>query len=167
MALHLLARTTGAAVLLFLSGAESAQCVDTQMEVASTSDAQELSDALNCTGGGNMNVTWYGSVTISQAFEVPGGISLTVTGSNSASMALDGASPQAIIVGNELPSDSAIFNVSGASTLTLDNMVLHGAYSVENRGGGAIEAQGSVDGHLTVNVIDCLFTDNFGFWAGM
>lgn len=166
MALDLLARITGVAVLLLLLGAESTQCVDKQMNVTSTADAQDLSDALNCTGGGNFNVTWYGSVAITQTFEVADGISLNVTGSNRSSMALDDGIPPATIRGNELSSDVGMFYVSGASTLTLDNMVLQGVYSEKRRGSGAIEAQGSVNAHLTVNVIDCLFTDNYGYWAG-
>lgn len=167
MGLNRLARTTCVAVLAFLSAAESARCADTEMNVASTADARDLSDALNCTGGGDFSVTWYGSVTITQAFEVPDGISLTVTGSGSSSVAPDDGIPSAGIVGSELTPETGIFYVSGASTLTLDNMVLQGVYSEKHGGAGAIEAQGSADALLTINVIDCLFMDNFGIWAGM
>ena len=168
MALNPLVRTTTVlAALAFLSAVESARCAETQMNVASAADARNLSDALNCTGGGDFSVTWYGSVTISQAFEVTDGISLTVTGSGASSMALGDGIPYAGIVGNELTPEAGIFFVSGASTLTLDNMALQGAYSEKRDGGGAIEAQGSRDAHPTINVIDCLFADNFGYWAGM
>ena len=85
------ARTTSIAACFFLSGAESAGCSSTHMDVRSAAaDAQFLVDALKCTGSGEFNVTWHGSVPLKQTLNVTEGISVTVTGTDSSRFSLDG-----------------------------------------------------------------------------
>lgn len=166
MSLRRVVRTTGVAVGFFLSGAESAGCGSTQMDVKSTADAQILMNALECTGGGEFNVTWHGIVAIAQTLNVTGGISLTVTGTGSSKFPLDGSVDTATIDGDSITLQTGIFHVSGPSTLTLQNLVLRAAQSTAGSGGGAIKAHGYADGHPTVNVVDACFIENNGSFAG-
>lgn len=169
MAAGLLVFAFSVAASLFPSGVDSAQCADTQtIEVASTADAWHLSDALNCTGGGVFDVTWYGSVSINETIQVSDGISLTVSGSGfSSKPPLDGDAPTATIVGVKSTSETGIFHVSGASSLTLDNLVIKGGRSNHTTGAGAVRAKGSAGVIPTVSVIDCHFMDNYGRYAGV
>lgn len=167
MPLRRLAQTTVVAACIFLSGTEPAPCIDTARDVTSTADAQNLADDLNCTGEGEFNVIWYGNVAISQTFYVSDGISLNVTGKNSSILSLDGDEGRGTIVGDGITSETGIFFVSGSSTLTLSNLVLQGGNSTTEYGSGAVEAQGSADANQTVNLIDCLFTNNTGFSSGV
>lgn len=163
------ALAVGMASTLFISGVNSTECVNAQtIEVSSTADAQHLSDALTCTGGGVFDVIWYGSVSINQTIEVPDGISLTITGSGfSSSLPLDRSASTATILGVKSTSQTGMFHVSGASTLNLDNLVLQGGYSDDNTGAGAVKAQGASGVIQTVNVTDCHFKDNYGHYAGV
>lgn len=167
MPLGRLAQTTVVAAWLFLSGTASAPCVDTARDVTSTADAQILADDLNCTGEGEFNVIWYGNVAITQTFNVLDGISLNVTGKNYFILSLDGDEGRGTIVGDGITSKTGIFYVSGNSTLTLRNLVLQGGNSTIEDGAGAVEAQGSADANPTVNLIDCLFTNNTGISTGV
>ena len=161
------ARTTSIAACFFLSGAESAGCSSTHMDVRSAAaDAQFLVDALKCTGSGEFNVTWHGSVPLKQTLNVTEGISLTVTGTDSSRFSKDGYGDTATIDGGSITSQTGIFHVSGASTLTLDNLVLQGGKSTTVGGGGGVEAHGHDHGHPTVNAIDSSFIRNNGSIAG-
>lgn len=166
MLLKLLARTTGIAVCFLLSVVESAECSNTQMDVNSTADAEALVEALDCTGGGVFKVAWHGSVATNQTFHVTEGVSLTITGKQTSMSALDGHEGKATIAGDNITSQSGIFSISAASTLTLDNLVVQGGKPAIDYGGGAVDAQGSADANTTVNVIDCLFTHNTGNSSG-
>lgn len=173
------ARAAAAAACFFLSGAESAECASTQMDVNSTADAQTLVERLDCTGGGEFNVTWHGRVETYETLNVTEGVSLTITGAKSSNFSLDGHVHTAIIVGDKITSETGLFSVSGACTLTLNNLVLQGGHSITTFGAGAVEArgseyvsgafepQGSAGADQTVNVIDCLFKDNNGTNSGM
>lgn len=167
MLLKRIARTTGIAACFLLSAGETAKCSNTQMDVNSTSDAEALVEALDCTGGGVFNVAWYGSVATNQTFHVTAGVSLIITGTNSSLFALDGHEGKATIAGDKITSQSGIFSLSADSSLTLDNLVLQGGKPAIDYGGGAIDAQGSADANTTVNVIDCLFTRNTGNSSGV
>lgn len=62
------------------------------LTVASTEDADALSESLNCTGTGSFDVVWSGHVEISQTLAIGDGTTLTVTGeSGSATNTDDGA----------------------------------------------------------------------------
>lgn len=50
------------------------------MTVNSGEDANNLSDALTCTGGGTFEVSWNGSIQISRSLVVGNGSVLNVTG---------------------------------------------------------------------------------------
>ena len=166
MSLKRLAGTAVVAAFFLLSGAESAACVNTVMDVASTAAAETLVEALNCTGGGEFNVTWHGRVRIDRTFEVAGGISLNVTGKYYSSLSIDDDVRTATILGDATTSQTGLFVVSGASSLTLKRLVLQGGQSKTPHGAGAVEAQGTGDGTQTVNVIDCQFRNNTGTIAG-
>lgn len=164
-------KAAGVVACFLLLGAEAVQCSDAQtLEVTSTADAQDLADALNCTGGGGFSVIWYGSVVVNQIFQVTDGKSLTVTGfGSSPSLSQDVDTSTAAIIGQSIAVGVGMFCVSGASTLTLDNLVLQGAYSedlLEYGDAGVIKVQGSDGVSQTINVIDCHFTDNYGMLAG-
>lgn len=167
MFLRRLARTTAAAACFFFSRAESVECVSTHMDVHSAADAQTLVEALSCTGGGEFYVTWHGSVETTETFSVTEGVSLTVAGAKTSTLTLEGGVRTATIVGYNITSKTGIFSVSGASTLTLDNLVLLGGNSTTEVGAGAVEARGEASGTPTLNVIDCLFLYNIGTDAGV
>ena len=159
--------TAVVAASFIFSGAESAKCVNAAMDVVSTADAEALEETLKCTGGGEFNVAWYGRVTIQRAFEVAGGISLNVTGNYDSGLSIDDVRRTATIVGDRMNLRTGMFLVSGASSLTLNNLVLQGGYSDTPYRAGAVEAQGTGDGKQTVNVFDCQFEDNTGLIAGV
>lgn len=50
----------------------------TAINVATRDDGQDLSDALECTGG--VDATWYGNMTMSQTIAVRDGSTVTITG---------------------------------------------------------------------------------------
>ncbi|CAM9383768.1 unnamed protein product [Ectocarpus sp. 4 AP-2014] len=53
------------------------------MTVTSGDDANNLSDALTCTGGGTFEVSWIGSIQISRSMVVGNGSVVNVTGGRS------------------------------------------------------------------------------------
>ncbi|CAM9428829.1 unnamed protein product [Scytosiphon promiscuus] len=132
-----------------LPQAEAAACAASvvQAHVASPADAQDLASALDCTGGGGVfNVTWTGSVVVTQPFNISAGAALTVTGVGG------GADETAVI---DAEGADGIFVVSGVSALNLENLVLQGGNSSENGGAIRVEAGGSV-----INLSNCDFLDN-------
>lgn len=139
------------ALLLSAAGVESAACAAgiIQADVTSAADAEGLVSILSCTGGGVFDVQWTGSVPIAEPFNVSGGSSLTVTGAPSS--VLDGNSSGVAVVDGQ--GNDGIFDVSGASTLSLNNLMLAGGNSSTD--GGAIHVTGA-----DVFVTDCGFQNN-------
>lgn len=132
----------------------SAPCASgvTAINVTTRDDAQNLSDALECTGGGGVfDVTWYGNVTVSQTIAVRDGSTVTVSGATSPP---DGA---AVVDGAE---EARLFFVNGASTLNLHNLVLQGGW--HNANGSAVYAEAQ----STVKMFNCEFTDNTAHHEG-
>lgn len=127
------------------------------ISVASAAEAQSLADALTCTGGGLFEVTWSGSVAVTEPFQVSGGSTLNITGEVGFAPGFvlddDGMSSTGEIAAAIGQGTDGIFIVSGSSTLTLDNLVLQGGNS--SAGGGAIHAAGAA-----IGVRDCGFLNN-------
>lgn len=69
-------------VLTAVGGVEAQPCGlrTVNMTVNSGDDANNLSDALTCTGGGTFEVSWNGSIQISRSMVVANGSVLSVTG---------------------------------------------------------------------------------------
>ena len=151
----------------FPAGAESVPCppFDMEMNVTDTAGVQDLVEALNCTGGGTFNVTWYGTVNVEQPIKVTGGSHLTVAqaSSHSSRFAEHDFDQAAVIDGGN---SSGIFHVLDKSTLTLVKLELVGG----NAGvGGAVAAISSssldIDSNI-VTAVDCVFTGNAATYAG-
>lgn len=125
--------------------------------VASSVDAQNFADALSCTGGGVFEVTWTGSVAITEPFKVSGGSAVNITGASGFAPAFvlsdgsSGATAAAIVRGQ---GGDGIFIVSDASTLTLNNLVLQEGNSSAD-GGAIYVPEASV-----ISVTDCGFLNN-------
>lgn len=153
-----------AALVLATGGVESAPCAAdvTEMGVTSTAGVQDVVDALNCTGGGMFNVTWYGTVAVEQTIEVTGGSQLTVEQASSdfSGDDLDGV---AVLDGGNL---SGIFYVSGGSMLTLVELVITGGSSDL---GGAVAAVSSSSLEMETNkvtAVDYVFMANIASIGG-
>ena len=138
----------------FLQEAESVLCpaVTISMNVATTSELQTLMTTINCTGEGAFNVTWIGSVSLSEAIKIRDEKHLTVTGSTSA---LTNFSIAAIDAGGT----TGIFTVYNGSTLSLNNLVLEAGKATN---GGAVDARSL----SSVIVDDCVFTNNIATKGG-
>lgn len=81
MAIHPHGTLLAVLVLMFLfSGSESAACPTgvVRMNVSTPDEAQQLVDALDCTGGGIFDVSWSGRVVISEPFAFPTATALTL-----------------------------------------------------------------------------------------
>lgn len=152
MFVDVLAFVVSAAALLPRAGAAACGTSVVQADVASTADAQDLASALDCTGAGVFNVTWTGSVVVSQLFTVSGGSTLTIMGDGETDEH-DFTDQTAVI---DAQGTDGIFIVSGASTLSLENLVLQGGNGSENGGAIRVEAGGG----SVVNVGNCGFLDN-------
>lgn len=117
--------------LVLLTIAQSA-CPEeaTTLLVASTDDALELTEALNCSGPGQFEVEWSGEVMLNATIDVPEGISLKVTGSSSSSSPILGLFDEAVIDGGSdllaTPSVLGIqlFTVDENAILELDSVSL-------------------------------------------
>ena len=112
--------------------------------VATTSDAEELSEALLCDGPGSFVVSWHGNVILSRTLSVSNGSTLNVAGSSNST---DGDSGAVIF------SDGTVllFEVDSGSNVSLTGLTFSG-------GDGAVR----VKGESFVEVIDCSFMDNYG-----
>lgn len=132
----------------YISGGETAPCsADTvSLEVTSTADLKNMTQTLNCTGGGTFEVSWMGSIQLEQAIELSEGKELTVTGSSSM-MTVQSNSVM------DAGSTTGIFRVYNGSTLTLNHLVLEGG-NAEN--GAAVDARS----FSSVYAVDCSFTNN-------
>lgn len=141
--------------VFFVSGAASTLCPSNivAVNVTSTADAQNLTDALACTGAGNFDITWYPSVSIEQTIDVSNEKDVTVTGIGLP--IIRGALYDDI--GDYTTSDggrgTGIFKVSNGSTLRLSHLVLEGG---NEDNGGAIH----LDLDSSLVVFNCAFTNN-------
>lgn len=157
-------------MMLHFSGSESAACSPSvvHMSVSTPDQAQELVSALNCTGGGEFNVSWSGTVAISQAFVVPRNSSLTITGAAGISPAggneldvVDAEGITTIIRITDVIDKDPTFkrSPSGGSSLILASLILtggqvgDGGYMVGS--GGAVQAFGS-----DISNSNCTFRNN-------
>ena len=111
--------------------------------MATTSDAEELSEALLCDGPGNFVVRWHGNVILSGTLSVSNGSTLNVTGSSDSS---DDGDSGAVIV-----SDGTVLllEVDLGSNASLTGLTFSG-------GDGAVR----INGESFVEVTDCSFVDN-------
>ena len=142
--------------IAIIAGAEVAPCPSDTVSVnlAATEDIQRLTDAMNCSGGGEYNVTWSNSLQLESRIKVSTGKHVTITGSSktpTVTAAPHHTHDNISIV--DVGDISGIFLVSDNSTLTIHKMVLDGGYSED---GGAV----AVISSSYLNVIDCVFTNN-------
>lgn len=158
------ATTVCAASLVFIPlGVRAVSCPPKvyKLDVTTTADAHDLVSALECTGRGVFNVSWTGSIAISERIEVSNGISLSITGLSASSTVPDKESviSEAVV---DARGSTGIFSVSGGSILSLANLVLKGG-SWELGGAIAVEQSYPTNSSTsinTVNAVDCTFLDN-------
>lgn len=149
---------------------QAASCPDGTVTVnlTSISDVQALTDAMNCSGGGNFDITIHGRLQIDQIIEVSEYKNVTVAGSplsaavsdissdpyaaGSTNLALGSTSDEYYGV-IDARNTTGIFLVSDGSTPTINNLVLVGGHSED---GGAI----AVTSESSLRVFDCAFTNN-------
>ena len=149
-------------LLYFIAGVEGVECLSNAVviDVATADDLQNFIEAINCTGEGNFNVTWFGNVQIGVRIDISGNKRLTVTGSgsnpNSAAGIDDDIDAVAMIDAGGV---NGIFSVSKRSSLNLNKLVLTGGHSLN---GGAISASSL----SAVRVVDCIFTNNTASTGG-
>ena len=131
--------------MFFMSGAESAVCPSTTVDlnVISTADVHTLSDELACTGEGSFNITWHANLVIERRIEVSGQKHVIVTGNGFPS--LRGAFSE--------DNDAGIFSVTMGSTLRLSHLALEG---VNAANGGAVIVRSS----SSLFLVECAFRDN-------
>lgn len=158
-----------ALTVIFPSGARSADCSITTLRVNVTSAEEVLNlvDELNCTGAGNFDVYWSGSIVISQSFNLPNGGSLSITGASRISALEDGSSVDEAFVDVIDANDvTGMFVLTGGSTLSCNNLVLtRGRRDLAN--GGAINADSvNVTMENIIGLSDCKFLDNHAFGRG-
>ena len=112
--------------------------------MATTSDAEELSEALLCDGAGSFVVSWHGNVILSRTLSVSNGSTLNVAGSSDST---DGDSGAVIF------SDGTVllFEVNSGSAVSLTGLTFSGGDSAVRVNGGSF-----------VEIIDCSFMDNNG-----
>ena len=113
-----------------------------EFTVATTSDAEKLSEALLCDGPGSFVVSWHGNVIISRTLSVSNRSTLNVPGFSNST---DGDS-DAVIFSN---GTVLLLEVGSGSTVSLTGLTFSG-------GDGALR----VNGESVVEVIDCNFMDN-------
>eukprot|EP00752_Nemacystus_decipiens_P012244 g10853.t1 len=110
------------------------------MTVGSPEDADKLSEALACTGGGSFEVAWNGTVRITRSLVVGEGSFLNITG----------GSGDATVNGGGI---TRLFNITGA-VLHIENVVL--SRGATNASGAAILATGGA----TIVARACAFSTN-------
>ena len=114
-----------------------------EFSVATTLDAEELSEALLCDGPGSFVVGWHGNVILSGTLSVSNGSTLNLTGSSDSSD--DGDSGAVIFSDGTV----VLFEVDLGSTVSLTGLTFSG-------GDGALR----VNGESFVEVTNCSFMDN-------
>lgn len=126
------------------------------LTVASTEDADALSEALNCTGAGDFDVIWSGHVEISQTLEISDGTTLTVNGElgSPATIADDGA---AVDGGGMVQ----LFSVLNGAVLNLYDVSL-----VNGVGGHGAAVYAGGGSHVTIRGADSLILKNHGTHGG-
>lgn len=129
-----------------LCGAGSAPCPSStvQVNVTSTTDLQNLTDALACSGKGVFDITWFSSMEITQIIEVSDSKEVAVTGTGFPT--IRGAVLDDI-------GEGGIFSVSTGSSLRLIDLVLQGGNA---QNGGAVNVHSS----STLFVVGCTFVNN-------
>lgn len=82
------ATCVAAAAVLIARAARSEPCgpETVKMTVDSLEDANRLSDALSCSGGGTFDVAWNGTVELSRSLVVGEGSVLNITGTRPATL---------------------------------------------------------------------------------
>lgn len=146
-------------LLSFIAGAEAAECSSTTvvLDVASTDDLQDFIDAVNCTGEGEFNVTWYGNLQVGEVIDISDQKRLTVTGSDSSVAGIDDDTDAVAVI--DAGGTNGLFSLSEGSTLILNNLVLTRG---DSDSGGAISASSS----SAVRVVDCVFSNNTASTGG-
>ena len=141
-------------VVSFLFEADSAPCPSStvHVNVTSTADLQNLTDALACYGVGAFDITWYSSMDITENIRVSELKDVAVTGAGSPII-------RGGLLGNtgagaeDAGAGGGIFSVSNGSSLRLIDLVLEGG-NAEN--GGAVNVFSS----SSLFVLDCTFVNN-------
>lgn len=110
--------------------------------VEDTAGAARLAQAVNCSGG-SFDVTWIGSVTVTETIHVGEGTTLNVTGSSDGMSAADGAS------------QTSQFSLEGGGVLHLSDLTLANGLAGAGSAGGALLAADA-----TVTLTRCTFVDN-------
>lgn len=113
--------------------------------VATSTEAVELAEALGCSGQVHINVNWHGRVKLEHTLVLGNGSSLNITGSDEA--IIDGA--DAI----------QLFTVNNGAMLSIRDATLQNGRSTAFAGG--ILAINS-----SLEIIDCSFMGNLGFYGG-
>lgn len=140
--------------LSFTSAEEPPPCLGgtTAIEVASTTDLQNMLNTINCTGEGTFDVTWIGNLQLEQTIEISDNKNLTITGPSPPFTVL----PEAVI---DAGNTTGIVSVSGGSTVKLVSLVLMGGNSHD---GGAVLAHS----FSSVSVIGCSILSSNGSTGG-
>ncbi|CAN0431165.1 unnamed protein product [Ascophyllum nodosum] len=132
-------------LLPLLPGVHASPCPTTvgEMIVTNTSDAEKLSQALQCDGSARFAVSWHGDVILSRTLSVSNGSTLNVVGS---SERMDDTDTGATV---RRKGTAALFEIGLGSTVSLTGLALSG-------GDGALR----VTGKSFIELIDCIFIDN-------
>lgn len=148
-------------VVSFLSGADSAPCPSStvRVNVTTTADLQDLTDALACSGEGSFDITWYSSLDITQSIEVSDSKDVAVTGNGFPRIRgelPDGSGAGAIA---DAGTGNSIFSISNGSSLRLIDLVIEG---------GNAEFGGAVNLHSSSSlfVFGCIFVNNTASYGG-
>ena len=121
------------------------------LSVATTEEARDLATALNCSGGGEFNITWEGPVIVEETITVMEGTVLTINGLGSDAIA-DGSWA------------TQLFNVSEA-VLHLTDLGLINGFGVY--GGALYIADASVTLRGDTKLVDNVCKENGGaLWIG-
>lgn len=136
-------------------GAQAVPCPSgtVDINISSTADVDDLTDALACAGQGIFDITWHTSLTIDERIKVSDEKKLTVTAGDFPGFRGVIGDDNAAGVIIEAGSGEGIFSVSGGSTLRLNNIGLEGG-NAEN--GGAVAVLSS----SALFVSSCTFTRN-------
>lgn len=155
MGLPVVAILAFALIAFVIPGAKAVPCPSGTVEIniSSTADVNDLTDALACVGQGIFNITWHTSLVIEERIMVSDQKNVTVTaGGFPVFRGVPGDHNAAGVV-IDAGSGEGIFSVSDGSTLRLNNIGLKGG-NAEN--GGAVAVLSS----SALFVCSCTFTRN-------